>query len=311
MAGGVDRDIQCGADFAQLAELGCFDEEFVLYGCAFYQKGRVRYLISADQKKMTQFYAGSVLKGCFPTPIKQQIRRLPVASGQKEDIKQQLKVELACQLRQIYSPVFFRTLAQLADATANDGAYPLLEAWRQRLEGHFWADETMLFAGACQMALESKVLTEKSYQAFTAWIKYMEKQMADDQLMHDKFMRKFSGFAYQKTDGQLGYFFDAQEANVLTYKSNCQQKAILSTPVLSRSYSFGSLNQLPAVRQDFAALLKEKLGSDYIALVQAIAQLPSAITAESYQQAAQTVAAYCGHEAQQALAMYACRWHLA
>ncbi len=305
-----ERDVQCGLDFARLVDLGCFDEEFVLYGCAFFEAGNSKYLISGDKEKIYQLHEHGYLHGRNFTPIIRKIQRRMVGSGQRDDIRQQLKVELAKDLQRRYCPIFFQELDKLTKVPANNQAYLLLQQEQERLDGRFQADDTLLFEGLCKLSIESKVLTEKSYDILASWMKYVRKQMEDDIIIKDKFERSFSGFAYEKENGQIGYFFDAQKVNVLERKAKYETACVFTTPIFTKRYWFHTLNQLPKTRKSFENLLKDKINANYIAKVKAIKGMPSAIPKELYWDAEQRIQENCSEEAWQVFRMYGYRWNL-
>lgn len=49
------RDMQVALDVAQRAELGWFDIEFTMYGCAYWQNGKRYYKLSAYNEKIYDF----------------------------------------------------------------------------------------------------------------------------------------------------------------------------------------------------------------------------------------------------------------
>lgn len=45
------RDLQVARDVQRRAEMGWFDVEFTMYGCAYYQNGERYYRVSAHDRK--------------------------------------------------------------------------------------------------------------------------------------------------------------------------------------------------------------------------------------------------------------------
>ena len=46
------RDLQVARDVQRRAEMGWFDVEFTMYGCAYYQNGERYYRVSAHDEKI-------------------------------------------------------------------------------------------------------------------------------------------------------------------------------------------------------------------------------------------------------------------
>lgn len=49
------RDLQVAEDFSKMAELGYLDKEFTMYGAAFGEDGRRRYIVTGDLDKLYDF----------------------------------------------------------------------------------------------------------------------------------------------------------------------------------------------------------------------------------------------------------------
>lgn len=260
---GVDRDIQCGQSFAKLYELGCFDEEFIVYGCGYYQGGEITYLVSDNGDKLYRFRNEALQSHIYTTPVIMKLASCQVASGERENIHQNIKFKLAKELQSMYSRTYYETIKQLDSVANNQEAETFLEEERRRLEGYFDRSGVEMFQGLYQMAYECKRISEGAYQAFAAWVKYAKKQMENDILVKDKLQRVFHGFGYE-INGVIKYFADAQAMNVYKKKEELLLKGAVVTPIISKEYWFPSVNQLASIRTQFMAYLKACVDNGYM-----------------------------------------------
>ena len=124
------RDLQVAEDFSKMAELGYLDKEFTMYGAAFDEDGKRRYIVTGDLDKLYDFDSACTETQTYLTPLLTLTKVCPVPSGCDDDIARTVKMDLAKKLADVYSKEFFAaadTLAQAAEAT--DAAEPLLSAW--------------------------------------------------------------------------------------------------------------------------------------------------------------------------------------
>lgn len=49
---GMTRDERCAADVAYMASMGSFGEDFLMYGCAYLEHGKVTYRISPEASQL-------------------------------------------------------------------------------------------------------------------------------------------------------------------------------------------------------------------------------------------------------------------
>ena len=52
---GMTRDERCAADVAYMASMGSFGEDFLMYGCAYLEHGKVTYRISPEASQLYLF----------------------------------------------------------------------------------------------------------------------------------------------------------------------------------------------------------------------------------------------------------------
>jgi len=270
---GVDRDIQCGNSFNKLYELGCFAEEFIVYGCSYFEKNQIYYMVSASPEKICQLVADAPIYNRLCSPIVKKGYQQRVASGTKEDIKQEIMLDMAMEMSDCYGKAYYAEQKQWIEKKANDLAQSLLNAMKDELAGCFEKPELLLFEGLCKEALRLKVLERHSYNEFDRWLQHLYQQMENDVIERDTFSRTFSGFAYEEKTGQLKYFYDANKINVLEKRDQLLHKGVFTTPVVVKEYNFSEMVQLASIRKQFASYLEAVLDKTYIATAKDIYQL--------------------------------------
>ena len=207
----LPRDIQCGMDVGRMAELGKFDKEFTVYGCAYWQNGEAYYPLSNKAESIYRFCEAGRLPNILTTAVMSYTVTTSVPSGTCDDIWQTVQWQLARKLAAEYADGYLELLSQLAAAAATDAAWPILQHVQQLLEGRFQRDQLTLFARLAEDCLAAKYLTTAAYQQLQQWLAFNWRQMEDDVLLKDSHGRTLHGFAYRQS-GQIRYHYDAQYA---------------------------------------------------------------------------------------------------
>ena len=105
-----DMNVRVAEEVGEKAELGYFDTEFTMYGCAFLnpQDGKMYYKVSSLAEDIYDFIEMSAQKKIYPSNVMTYTRKVPVPSGMKELIARDVKQELAQKLRSVYPKEFFK-----------------------------------------------------------------------------------------------------------------------------------------------------------------------------------------------------------
>ena len=131
------RDLNCGASFEKLKDLGCFDEEFSVYGFGYADRGEVYYLIDNDGKRLYAMKEKFLESNIYTSPIINKVVRKQVDSGTINDVNQQIKLNFAKELRQQYGQRYFEILQWISKFTHTDAAYELLDTETEEITGYF------------------------------------------------------------------------------------------------------------------------------------------------------------------------------
>lgn len=274
----MQRDIQCRDSVEAMEKLGRFDKEFVAYGTAIQEAdGRIFYYAASDEKKLQKLVQTERWRERYFTPVVSIAKRSVVPSGMEEDIVQAIKYSLLGKMRAAYETVDYFSLMQPFFAKApNDNAYPLLSAYKAKIEGHFEDRELQLFSGAVKMAYEAKILTTRHFQEFIQWHQYMQRQMDDDPIVADNVERTLYGFVYY-TEGGYKIAYDAQELCVIHQSIDKIMNGFLVGPIMQKTYWFQQFKQMQEIREQFCHWLWEGQNESYFNLLMKMKSAPGVI----------------------------------
>lgn len=280
-----NRDMRCAADVGRMAALGCFDVEFLMYGCVYLQNDAITYRIMPDAKQLYQFTAQSAQAQLYPTTIVSHIRRTPVPAGMQEQIANETKMKLAKKLYQMYPAEFFRLLEPFTKLPSNNSSYSLLREMADTMDGHFHDGELQLLEGTIQIAYEAKLLDEHGYYQLQEWLRKTRYQMEDDPVIQNNFSRTFYGFCYQTKNGTIKHTFDAQAVTIYERHAAKEMEGMTVGPIIQQTYWIKNFDSMPSIRTSFKELLLTLQDESYFQLLHTIHTLPSVIDATAFQQA--------------------------
>ena len=63
------RDLKCSQDIAEMAALGKFEEEFIVYGCCYVENGQVYYRVSTQEDELYLFIEQCMERGVYPNSL--------------------------------------------------------------------------------------------------------------------------------------------------------------------------------------------------------------------------------------------------
>lgn len=125
------RDEDGMADFVKLLNLGCFGQEFHIYGIAYEDEIGPAYRVSGKALNLFEFSKYCGVDGIYPTPVFSNLQRRISPSGSEDIIKTILKKETAQELKLQYNSTYFAAMHELGKITANNEAYELLSNVRE------------------------------------------------------------------------------------------------------------------------------------------------------------------------------------
>ena len=260
------RDVTSAQMVNALAEVGYFDKEYIVYGCAFWQDDKVKYIVTNDYNELYEFKQEAVWKHLCATKTEMRKMKDSLLSGMERESILKLKLALAKELQEKYPKEYF--LEELA-IPYEDTAYEILCQWKDRIDGYFEADDLQVFEEAVRFAYEKHKLTFEHRKELRKWIKHVRAQMDDNVEQKDQFMRVFWGFVHEK-DGRVRYIANANQEMIYTQKAEAEEQGGFVSPMFHKRYWYNRSNQLPEVRKQFEKELKGLYNEQYLASMKAM-----------------------------------------
>ena len=277
----IPRDVKCANDVASMMELGRFEKEFIAYGTAGRKDdGELYYYASSNEERLYQYVNEQRWKGNYFTPVVSVVKRSLVPSGMEDDIVQVTKQCMLGEMKREYERVdYFGQMQQFYEMGHNDNAYPILQAYKEEIEGHFEERELQLFLGAVRIAYDGKVLSEEKYQELMAWYQYIRRQMEDDPIVAENIERTLYGFVYYENEMRK-VAYDAQEICVLRQYNEKILKGFTVGPIMHKTYWFPQFKLMKEVRDSFCDWLKTGQDEAYFTMLHQIRTVSGAIDAK-------------------------------
>lgn len=253
------RDVECGMDVSRMVELGKFDKEFTVYGCAYRHEGETYFAVSEHADTIYRLREKLQLKGVCPSNVMNYHVATSVPAGEIDEIWQDIKWELAKKLMKTYPDSFLDMLNELIDRPAKNIAWPYLQQWQKDLEGRFLKDWLSLFDKLVEECYLAKQLDEKHYQLLYTWSKKIWQQMEDDPVVKDIHHRTLSGFAYSDKRKAIQFKINAQYTQVCRKRQELMNQGYVVTPIYSETFWFQTQTQFPPKQNEFREKLSEML----------------------------------------------------
>lgn len=250
-------------EVGQMAELGYFDIEFTMYGCAYLENGKRYYKVSPDAADIYRFIEQSNLRNIFPSNVIQYTKKCAVPAGMKEVIAQDVKVELAKQLAENFPIEFFETLYRLADQVTEDRASALLWQQVEALEGLFDIERLRRFEELLNYMYSCRKLTSQTFADLHRWLKDERKSMMENFETKDIFEKTMYGAMY--VDGErLRYVENARLEYVYEKIYDIESQGGVVTPVFAKTYWYNYRYRLADVIRDYKQALHDTFTAEHL-----------------------------------------------
>lgn len=304
-----NHDEQVIREVGRMAELGYIDKEFSVYGCAYWQDGTRHYLTSRCLEKVLVSLEQQAVSGNMVTlpHMVQRISSVPL--GEDARMIREVKRQTARELQQAYSEDYLAALAHLAGTPANDGAYELLESFKEEIDGYFDRDLLCLFDGLVDMTYSAKVLTEKHFTGFKTWLSDINHQLREESIVHDIFHKTFYTIAVVFPNGRVKIHTNAQRERILERRIKLIGEGALVTPIFAKTWGYNYEYNLLCARKDHDKLVPFLLDTGYMDKVRTLHALPTAIDITAYNDLAAHVLAVENALQADTLRYYGHLWH--
>lgn len=276
------RDLKVSQDIAQWAELGKFEQEFIVYGCCYLQNGERYYHISGQIVEVSRFAQMRLLEGIYTSPIVEWLNRVLVPSGLQEEYANISKVQLARRMQELYPKSFLEKFELLAGTPQNNSALPILTRLQHELIACFDHKILELAEGIAMIALQQKKLTLEQYEKFKAWVDDRYLQMADDVVVKKELKRTFFGFAYKTHRGEYKYYCNAFENEAYKRRNELMCQGQFCTPIISENCYYDQMPNMAEERKNFLVRLKHWMDEEYWSIIEAICDLPAVISVKMF-----------------------------
>lgn len=278
----LNHDVVCTAQAGQLLNAGCLEYETAAYGIAYRKNNETYYYISSREDSVLEFTKTACLENLQYTPLRYFFKRFDLIDESEEEIKEKFRLEIAQRLYGFYPDVFFEALDDLTAAPCMNSAYPIVEKIANQLENSFDLHHLNIFENLLELLLQSRLLNKEGYYIFLQWLHNEHEKTSLEPIASSIYRRTYTGFAYEKPDGSIGYFADAVHHLAIEKRNNYVNKGYLVTPMLTIQYYADSFNNLQKTRQTFLSTLKQYLDSNYLSIMKALRKLSSGIDVDKY-----------------------------
>lgn len=277
----VDHDTIIMIQAQKLMEVGYLEYEAAVYGTAYIQDGNLKYYICEQEQAMDKFMGKCLREGIFATPAKYFYQRYDLMDDSVDKIKKDFRIAVAKKLKRYYSGEFFEAIQDLTALKPQNQAYEILKEVTEQLDSCFNTCQLDLFQGLLEMLMRGRHINNEGYKIFHDWLDTEYGKFLDD-IMVGRYKKQYSGFAYQKNNGEIKYYCDAYTYMAKEKQVKYITRGDIVTPVLSKKYYQTSYQQLEKEKNDFEGKLHQYLDSNYIKLMQLIKALPSTVDAKKY-----------------------------
>ncbi len=303
----TDPNVEAARIVGRRAELGWFEIEFIMYGCAYLQQGKVHYKVSSQAEDIYQFAEKAAVEEIYTSNVLRHTEKCAVPSGMHDLIANDVKKDLARELQKKYSADFFKLLNGLAEQTQSNHAAVMLWDKAEQLEGVFSEEKLNAFEALVQYAYRHHGIYANTYQNIMYWIREERKNMDDVVVSKDFYEKTLYGFAYEK-DGKIKYVDNALLAYVYEKAEQLELDGCLTTPILSHTYWHERPRRISEVVQDFRALLMQKYDAEYIEELRKIRNSEVNTHFEEYTNMLDNIKTTCGDTAWETALRYAYTW---
>lgn len=304
----VDLDMMLDLrDVQRRAEMGWFDVEFTMYGCAYQKNGERYYRVSAQEEKIYEYIENEEKDDVLAGDICTLSRKYPVPTGMQEYIAADVKVELAKEMAEKYPFDFFMLLEKLAQEAEENTAWDYLRMKMSKLEGTFDLTEFVRFKQEIRYAYFHRKINAENYHTLLKMVDDEERYMEENIIVKDIFEKTFYAFCYE-ANNKLNYVINARKGHIYQKKSELEQRGIYTTPLYMETCYYNYEVRLPDVRKIFEQHMREYLNYDYFNFMRQIYTKNEQISVEKFAEELKTAERCYGSDAADTLRHYAVRW---
>ncbi|MDO4280520.1 MAG: hypothetical protein Q4C56_02710 [Peptococcaceae bacterium] len=277
------RDLKVSMDIAKMAELGKFEQEYIVYGCCYMAQDKRHYYISNHYEDVSHFIEEALATGRYPSPPVEYLDRVLVPSGMDSEYANIAKWRLAKRMRASFDPALIVPFQEICATAPNNTAAAILAKLQKDLAPCFDSKILTLAQGLATLAYEQKKIDAAHYRAFGETVADHFRQMADDTVVKKEVRRTLYGFGCELVPGRVKYYCNAYASEIYKRRDSLLKQHKFCTPVISETYYFDQMPDMSAQRKRFMAALPTLMDAEYWQLARAICQCPSPIDGRAVQ----------------------------
>ena len=306
----TDHDEMCISQASKLLQIGYLEFETAGYATAYKKDNEIYYYVSDGETTMHKFLLKCHEANIYPTPVKYYCKRYDLLEDTEDDIRRKFRVETAFKLKEAYPRVYFEALEKLTAHFNDNQAFYLLKEMSEQLDGCFDINQLNLFGSLLEMMLKGRLLNEPGYILLNEWLQNEYEKLAIEPIASGQYKRTFAGFAYEKPNGQIGYFLDAFAYMATEKQADFISRGYVVTPILQKSYYADAFQGLTESRAQFKAELEHYLGDNYIRLMKLIKSLDPCVDTALYREYYEKVKETGSKQALAAITYYGNMWNI-
>lgn len=267
------RDEEMAEEVAIMAELGKFEVEFTMYGCAYYENGKVKYLVSENAEKIYDFMYDIVNAEKLPTNIHSATMRTLVPSGAEAYILSEVRKQLLDKLYQLYDEKYFEILFEMQNVLRKDTAYSALKDLQYRFDGTCNQEQLQIFQGILESAYRKKILSTESYMEFQQWIRWTKRDLDQEPIKSDLYEKTFYALAYFKERQPIQIYVDGYKNNIYKRIEQRRAEGYIVSNIVTKKYWYNNQYTVVQAKKDYETFLNSLFGEWYIDSMQKISTL--------------------------------------
>ena len=306
------KDVKSADMVRTLAEMNYYKKDCTVFGYSWVNhEGKRMYRMSENETMIFHAFDVDLLEHYSMTPVQKFITRELITEENQEELYFLQKLKLAQKMREEFDAQYFDCLRIMQEYAPDEQAVSLLEDWQEEIDGYFDEDELQLFEGAVGDAYIAKHLPKWKYDKMQIWIKQVRKQMSGRLQQNDAYERIFYGFAYKKAgEDHYSYIYNANKTALCNQIKELDEQRIWHTPVYHRRYWYNRSTELPSIRKQFVADMKELMNGTYLNRMEKLQNLPSAIPQDLWNEEAAKLKKNCSEAAWTGAKYWASRWNI-
>ena len=304
------RDVQAAEDVRKMAELGYFDTEITMYGCAYLENGKMYYKVSEEPDDIYRFIESALVRGIYPSDIMKYTEKHPIPLGMKTLIEYDVKKMLAKKLKETYPREVFEIIDEIAvQVQPNQETVKYLWEYIEEIEGLFDETELCNFEIILKYMMTRRKISIDDYNKMQEWISNERKNMENDSREKDIFNKTIYGICYEK-NGQLCYENNAQYYVINELVAELIKKGSLVSPVYYQTCGYNYTFRLSDAVKAFKKNLMKTYDTQFMQRINVLLKNNATIVRDVFMQKAEYIMNEYGVLAFETFKMYGYLWSL-